>query len=144
MYCKNHAPPGALNVRSLMCQKKECLRQATRKEPGKKPTFCAAHAEKSMVDFVHKKCSKTGCDTFARGSGTQALCMRHAAEEPAPGVKRHAAEEPVPVAKRPRETDVRKQVCPCCIAVGTVTSSDFAFQPGFLKNASSNHVSLSN
>lgn len=95
-YCKNHAPPGSLNMRSAMCQEKDCSRQATRGELGKKPAFCCAHAERSMVDFVNKKCSRTGCDTFARGSGRQGFCARHEAERPVPG------------AKRPRETDVRK------------------------------------
>ena len=84
-FCKKHASPGMVNIRSKKCQAEEgCRKQPSFAEPGATAgKYCASHKKAGMTNVADKTCAAPGCNinkpSFNEEGKTQGLfCKLHA------------------------------------------------------------------
>ena len=86
-YCKEHSPPGYVNVKHKTCIHENCEKQPVYGKRGtKKKEYCKEHSPPGYVDVKHKTCiheNKEGvrCETRPtygkRGSKKKEYCKEH-------------------------------------------------------------------
>ena len=84
-WCAAHAPEGAWNVRSKLCEALGCTKQPNFGVEPKVARWCAAHAPEEAWNVKSKRCEALGCTkrpVFGlRGERKRRWCGAHAPME---------------------------------------------------------------